>query len=210
MRPLPWSLPLLLAGSFVPAIAQNLENPDRAIPVVDASVSTVQSAGPLLATVLGELHNTTGNQIYELVIEARLTDAGGRIIDVISEPVDGLVVPAGQRVAFRLQAPAAAAAETYAGARVRVVSAQTELPAPPRPRPAPPSRIANLLMAWGPMLLLVVPWALIYRKSCGKGSIQSRMLAAVLEQTALLDRQVVALESLAAHTGPRGRAEKGE
>ncbi|RTL00095.1 MAG: hypothetical protein EKK65_08540 [Lysobacterales bacterium] len=209
MRPLLLILPLTLASTAVAACAQDLQNPDSAIEVVNASISTFRTEGPLLTTVIGELHNTTNDRIDELVIEARLTDASGKLIDVISEPVYGLVAPAGQNVAFRLQAQAAAAAEAYAGVSVRVISAQTHPPAPARARAPEPSRIPDWLMAWWPMLLFILIWLLLVRKASGKGSFQERMLAGMQEQNALLGRQVSALEAIASKSGTADKADGG-
>lgn len=202
-------MPLTLASAAVAACAEDLQNPDSAIEVVNSSISTFKTEGPLLTTVIGELHNRTNDRIDELVIEARLTDASGKLIDVISEPVYGLVAPAGQHVAFRLQAQAAAPAETYSGVSVRVISAQTHPPAPARARSPERSGIPDWLIAWGPMLLLIVVWLLFARKVSGKGSYQARLLSAMNEQNALLGRQVSALEVIASKSGPADRADGG-
>lgn len=192
------SLPLLLLASYAFACADHdLPDPSSSVQVVEATVSTSKTDGPLFVTVLGSFKNTTANRIESLVVEAKLTDSNGKVIDVLSQPVYGLVVPAGQQVAFRLQGPAAVKENLYAGVQARVVSAEAHAPSPPRASREESNRVVNFLISWGPMLLLVVVWIFLARKYGGKGSTQEKMLAAIGEQNALLAKQISAIEVIA-------------
>lgn len=117
MRLLLVLLSLTIATNAAASCDQDLKDPNSAVQVVDASVTTTKSDGSLFVTVIGELRNTTNEKINDLVIEAKLTNSSGIVIDVISEPVYGLVVPAGQQVAFRLQTTAAADQGSYSGVK---------------------------------------------------------------------------------------------
>jgi ATP-dependent Zn protease len=191
---------LLLAAKAMACVDHDLPGAGVGVQVVEASVSTSKSDGGVLVTVLGTLKNTTANRADGVVVEAKLTDRGGKVIDVISEKVYGLVVPAGQQVAFRVQGPAAADRDAYAGVQARVVSADARPGAVPRAKEQEPSLFVSLLVSWGPMLLLIGVWVLLARRYSGKGSAQEKMAVAIGEQNALLAKQLAAIETIAAAT----------
>ena len=184
-----------------------LQQPDAALQVVNTSVSTAQAQGPMLVTVIGQLKNTTGEKIDNLVLEARLTDANGKVIDVLSESMYGLVVPPGEQVAFRLQGAAATTHATYANAQVRVVSAESHAKEQRQSSSERKNHLKELAISWGPMLLLILVWVLLARKYSGKGSNQDKMLNAINEQNALLTRQSAAVEAIAAALNSNRKAE---
>ena len=172
-----------------------------ALQVVSSSFSTNDG----MVTVLAEVKNTADIKASEVVLEARLKDADGKLIDVISEQSYGFVVPAGQQLAVRLFERAGAPVAKYATAEVKVVDAEFRRPAPPRNANANRSPWwIELLVSWGPMLLLIGVWLLFMRKYNGKDSYQSKLLDSMTEQNALLTRQVAALESVAASRSQPG------
>lgn len=187
----------LLISNASACVDHELPEASASVEIAEASVSTTKNNGPLFVTVLGALKNTTNNKIDNLVLEAKLTDANGKVVDVLTEHVYGLVVPASQQVAFRLQAPAAASPNSYAGVQVRVVSAEAHAPSVPRAAKKETSRIIDWLVSWGPMILLIVVWVFLARKYSGKGSVQDKMLVALGEQNSLIARQISAIESIA-------------
>lgn len=195
----------LASGSFACG-DHDLKDPSASVQIVDAAVNASKSDGPLFVTVLGEFKNITESKIDNLVVEAKLTDSSGRVIDVLSQPIYGLVVPAGQQVAFRLQGPAAATQGAYVGVQARVVSAEAHAPTEPRPAKQETNRFIDFLVSWGPMLLLIAVWIFLARKYSGKGSTQDKMLAAINEQNALLAKQASAIESIAAAVRQRNAA----
>ena len=91
-----------------------------ALQVVSSSFSTNDG----MVTVLAEVKNTADIKASEVVLEARLKDADGKLIDVISEQSYGFVVPAGQQLAVRLFERAGAPVAKYATAEVKVVDAE--------------------------------------------------------------------------------------
>lgn len=191
---------LLLAAAFAAHACNDheLQQPNSALHVVNTAVSTAKADGPMLVTVIGELKNTTTDKIDNLVLEAKLTDASGKVIDVLSEPMYGLVVPSGEQVSFRLQGAAATTQATYANAQVRVVSAEAHAASVNKSPNNGGRRIWELAVSWGPMLLIIVVWIVLARKYSGKGSNQDKMLSAINEQNMLLSRQSAAIESIAA------------
>jgi ATP-dependent Zn protease len=193
------SLPLTLFVSYALACGDHdLPDPGSSVQVVEATVQTAKMDGPLFVTVLGEFKNTTGSKIGNLVVEAKLIDASGKVVDVLSQPVYGLVVPAGQQVAFRIQGPAAVKESLYAGVRARVVSAEAHAPSAPRAAKQESNRFVDFLVSWGPMLLLIAVWIFLARKYSGKGSTQDKMLNAIGEQNVLLAKQISAIEAIGA------------
>lgn len=199
---------LLLTLNAQACADHDLQTPSVALQVVNAAVSTAKADGPLLVTVIGELKNTTNDKINDVVIEARLTDASGKVIDVLSESQYGLVVPPGEQVSFRLQGAAATTQAAYVGVQARVVSAQAHSASTPR---RPSSRegtdgFKEFAISWGPMVLLVLVWIFMARKYSGKGSNQDKMLIAINEQNALLTRQSAAIETIANALSSRGNS----
>jgi ATP-dependent Zn protease len=188
-------LGMAVAADAFACADHELQDPSAAVQVVNASVNTTKTDGPLVVTVIGELKNVTSNKIDSLVIEAKVTDASGKVVDVLTESMYGLVAPAGQQVAFRLQGQAATSAASYAGVQVRVVNGESHSPSGTR---SGATQWKELAMSWGPMVLLVLVWIFLARKHSGKGSHQDKMLSAVVEQNALLTRQSAAIETMAA------------
>ena len=197
---------VFLASGSIACADHDLKDPSASVKIVDAAVNTSKSDGPLFVTVLGAFKNITESKIDNLVVEAKLTDSSGRVIDVLSQPIYGLVVPAGQQVAFRLQGPAAATQGAYVGVQARVVSAEAHAPSAPRAGKQEANRFVDFLVSWGPMLLLIAVWIFLARKYSGKGSTQDKMLAAINEQNALLAKQASSIEIIAAAASQRNAA----
>lgn len=189
---------LIYTLSAFTAYAQDLLDPANEVQVVDASVTTTKTDGELLVTVIGELRNTTNKKIDELIVEAKLMNSSGEVIDVINEPVYGLVIPAGQQVAFRLQAPAATDKNYYSGVKVRVVSGEQRTEKQKQKQKQKlPSRYLEAFITFLPMLIFILVWILMARKYSGKDSNPAKMLIAIYEQNVLLEKQVTALEAIA-------------
>lgn len=199
MKPFLAALMFWFASQAMACVGENLPNADTSIQVVDAVVSTSKTDGMLMVTVLGAIQNAHTSKVDGLVMEAKLTDSSGKLIDVLSQPIYGLVVPAGEQVAFRLQAPAAAASGEYVGVQARVVSADSHRNASAGEVTESSGFDLHFLRSWGPMILLIAVWVLLVRKYSGKGSTQDKMLEVIGEQNFLLSKQTAAIESIASH-----------
>ena len=128
------------------------------------------------------------------MVEAKLADSTGKVIEVLTESLYGITVPAGQQVAFRMQGSAAASESAYASVQARVTSGETQKA---RPQQKPESRIIAFLVSWGPMLVLILVWVYLARKFNGKGSLQNRTVDLIAEQNAILTKQLAAIETIA-------------
>jgi ATP-dependent Zn protease len=192
------SLALALSLNALACNDHDLQQPEIALQVINTSVSTAKTQGPMLVTVIGEIKNTTTERIDNLILEAKLTDSNGKVIDVLSESMYGMVVPAGEQISFRLQGAAATTEATYANAQVRVVSAEGHSKSTKQSSSMNESKFAEFAISWGPLVLLILVWGFFVRKYNGKGSNQSKMLTAINDQNALLARQSSAVEAIAA------------
>jgi hypothetical protein len=200
---------IAMTGSAFACCNSELKYPDEAVKVVGPTVTTSKTDGPLLVTVLGTFQNTTEHPVSELVVEAKLIDSTGKTVDVLTQPVYGIVVPAGHQVAFRMQAPAAAKESAYASVQARVTSGESHLPSQPRAEQKDENPYIAFLVSWGPMLLLIAVWIFWARKYSGKGSPQHRSLDLIAEQNVMLAKQLTAIESIALSaraSQPRGEA----
>jgi ATP-dependent Zn protease len=203
----------LIAGllAYVPVatacIEHDLENPGL-VQVLQPTITATKTDGPVLVTVIGTFKNTSPHTVENLVVEAKLTDAQGKVIDVLSQPVYGVTVPSGQEVAFRVQGQAAAPQASYTGVQARVTSGEAHIARQNRAQTKEASPWLDVLVSWGPMILLIVVWVVLARKYSGRGSTQDKMLLAVNEQNTLLARQLSAIEAIAqaAKAPPRGEA----
>jgi uncharacterized membrane protein YgcG len=210
------ALLLALAGPCLTCCAEELQNPSAAVKVVDARIVTREAGHDVLVTVLGSLKNETGQSVSNLVVEAKLLDAQGKLVDVLTDSLYGIVVMPGDQVAFRLQRiPAAAASPaSYAQVQARVTSGESQEAAQPRRETGwgwNRHTFMSLVSNWGPVLLLIaalvwlvwVLWRVSNKKSplTQRADEQLKLIAAqnalIAEQRVLLQRQVAALEKLA-------------
>ena len=195
-----------------------LENASAAVQVVDAQLRTAEAPRGAGVTVLGELKNVTAIPVSDLVVEAKLLDAQDQLVDVLTEPVYGIVVMPGEQVAFRIHGLGTATRASYAKVQARVTSGETLRPV--KAKAAAPAGWyqrwgKNLLFSWGPMVLLLAVWFALMRYGAGRKSPTNRTMDLMAEQVAqfqrqidvlgeqnaLMARQAVALETLAQHTG---------
>ncbi|MFQ6332576.1 FxLYD domain-containing protein [Methylophilus sp. 3sh_L] len=200
----------LLALNATACADHDFPEAGSSIQVTEASWSTSQNDGPLILTVLGTLKNPTGDRIENLVVEAKLTDRNGKVIDVLTEHVYGLVIPAGQQVAFRLQSSAAASKNAYSEVQARVISAEAHPPQAPHPAPEERNAVFEYLISWVPMVIFIGVWMFLARKYSGKGSIQDQMLTAISNQNSLLTKQITAIESIASAANSKKAANNNE
>lgn len=178
-----------------------LKDPPASVEILAPTFSVTGTDGPQLLTVVGTFRNKTETTVGDLVVEARLLDTTGNVVDVLSQPVYGLLVRAGQEVSFRMQGPAAVQASAYASVQARVTSGVSQQPRPPRSERREESQLVSLLVSWGPMLLLIVVWIYMARKYSGKGSAQDRTIDLIAEQNVILSKQLAAIEAIAAAAG---------
>ncbi len=153
----------------------------------------------LMATVLGELKNTSKSCIENIIVEVKFFDAQNKLVDANTEPVPGVEVLPGQEVAFRTVVFATRPKEFYSSMTARVVAAEQRITKKPRPVEPERSWLAELFVSWCPMLLLIGVWVFfIFRMNNSKKSPQAKSQALVADQNAILREQLKALEKIAA------------
>ena len=176
----------------------DLKNPSQAIKVIDPTFTISPIEGRPMLTVIGTLKNATDNKIDNIVVEAKFLDSNKKVIDVMTQSVYGIVVPANQDVAFRLQGMLGASQNSYSAIEARVSSGESHAARPPSTKKSEDSLWMSLLISWGPMLLLIGVWVLFMKKVSGEKSPQSKSVDLIAEQNALLTKQLSAIENIAA------------
>ena len=146
-------------------------------------------------SALAELKNTGDERADDLVVEARFLGAAGQLIDASTESLFGVSIAPGETAAVRVDTRAMRPQANYASAQVRVIDARFQTPAEGDQRSAG-KVVLDLLVSWGPMILLLAVWLWIVRRY--SANYQKRYAELIEEQNGLLKRQVAALEALTA------------
>lgn len=155
-----------------------------------------QEVGRNLITTLGTINNTTNARAEELVVEVKYFDRNKVLIDSVTQPLYGLVIPPGQQVSFRVRDSADKPKAAYASSVARVVSAEQRVSVQ-RQAKGNRSYLADIFISWGPMLLLIAVWIYFMRKMNRKDSPQKKSLDLAEIQNATLARQLEVFERLA-------------
>jgi len=210
-KPMTRWLAILLFVLAGPCLAANwagwteLENP-AAIKVLDAKIVTRQMERGMLVTVLGNLKNEGAQSVTGLTLEAKLLDAQGQLVDVLTTgDLYHITVMPGDQIAFRLQGAGAALPASYAQVQVRVTGGWQQKQEKFVRSEAPGAGAILLWMAvsripsWVTMLLLLVVlvWFISHWRSVWVISRLKREKSLQAEQITLIQRQVAVLEKLA-------------
>lgn len=152
-----------------------------------------------LIIVLANATNTSDKALQNPTFEARLFDVQGKLVDAFTDTSYDLVLMPGQEVAVRIMDRARFGAERYARAQMRLVSGKFDNP--DEENPSGPGlniglTVRDLLMAWGPVLLLIGVWLWLIKRSNGL-HYQKEVLALMKSNNELLARQTAAIEKLA-------------
>ena len=159
------------------------------VSIVDASLAYSQDNGSPVVTTIGTIKNSSESLIEDIVVEVKYFDGEKKLIDVITQPIYGLVVPASQEVAFRVRDVADKPKAAYVSNSVRVVSAEQ------RPQSKQSSfSWPEILISWAPMLLLIAVWIFFTHKFNKKGSPNARTIELIENQNAILERLATAAE----------------
>lgn len=175
----------------------DLTNPSQSLKVTDSTFTIIPIEGRQTLTVIGTFKNTTANKIDNVVVEAKFMDSNKKVVDVMTQPVYGIVVPANQEVSFRLQGLLGASQNSYSAMEARVSSGETHIERQASKKKSEDSLFMTLLISWGPMLLLIGVWMLFMKKYNGKNSAQNRTLDLIAEQNLLFTKQLSAIENIA-------------
>lgn len=173
---------------------------------MEPTLSVSESEGQRIVTTLGALKNASSDCLDSIVVEVKYFDSKKTLIDTVTQPLYGVVVPPKQEVAFRVRDAAAQPKESYATQAVRVVSADVRGTRNAK-QPAN-SPFVDFLVSWGPMLLLIGVWIFFMQRMKRKDSPQGKTLAMFEQQNAILEAQNGILSRIAAAaegkaTGPQ-------
>lgn len=202
MRWLVWTAGFALGASLGP-LAQARCVPHLGVPVADTSMLEVKpssmdvsvDAGHRMVTTLGTITNQSANCFQNVVLELQYFDTSKGHIDTVVEAVEGLVVPAGETVEFRVRELASKEGSAYAAQSVRVVDADVRWVKSQEPAHGV---LVDLLLSWAPMILLIGVWIYFMRKQSGQKSVQSRMLVLMEKQFQVAEVQSRAIQQAAA------------
>ena len=161
--------------------------------IVSPSFELSDDNGKKHMTTFGTLKNTSADCLEEIVVEVKYSDAKNTVIDTITQPLYGIVVPPNQEVSFRVRDVAARLSGAYASQSIRVITADVRQRGNAA-RQSWSSRLINFLFNWGPFLLIVAIWLYLLRRMRRKDSPQERALALGEHQNALLIRILAAIE----------------
>jgi hypothetical protein len=207
-----WALGLALGGGLG-AAAQARCVAHVGTPVADTSMLAIKpsamdvsiDAGHRMVTTLGTITNPSSNCFQNVVLELQYFDAAKNHVDTVVEPVEGLVIPAGETVEFRVREPATRDSGAYVTQSVRLVDADVRWVKAPA---APANPLFELLVSWGPMLLLVGVWIYFVRKQSGHKSIQARMFVVMEKQLEVAQAQSRAIQQAAAALERRAEVDR--
>ena len=153
-----------------------------------------------MVTALGKATNASQQKLENPVFEARFFNAEGKLVDAFNDTSYGLRLMPGQEIMVRVMDHARYAASHYASAQIRLVSGDFEDMESPSDSADGLSSVMNfvkqLLMNWGPMLLLIGAWIWMVKRSNAL-NYQERWIAIVKEQNQTMERQAAALEKMA-------------
>jgi ATP-dependent Zn protease len=171
-----------------------IDDPSSVLKISDTTLSYSKDDGHNIVTTIGMLKNLSDSRAEELVVEVKYFDQAKKLIDTITQPLYGIVLPPSQEVTFRVRDSADKSKDSYVSSEVRVISAEHRIAHKSKDFK---SLFLDFFISWGPMLLLIGVWIFFIRKMNRKDSPQKRSVELIEQQNATLARQLEVLERLA-------------
>lgn len=190
----------LLTFTFAANACAEQHAPDDAgsfLKVSDSVFSYSRTEGGNVITTIGTIKNLSAARVGEIVVEVKYFDRNKTLIDSVTQPLYGIVVPPSQEVSFRARDTADKPRDSYVSSAVRVISAEQQIIRQSNSKNNS-SVWVELLVSWAPMLLLISVWIFFMRRMNRKDSPQKQSVELMKQQNATLTRQLDALERLAA------------
>lgn len=191
------------ARAACPGASGSPPDPSSVLTVKMSTLDVLQEEERRNVASLGTIKNESGSCFEEVVVEVRYFDRSHALSDTVTQSLYGLVVPAHGEVAIRVVDGAAKPKDAYVSQEARVVFAEPRRPVQ-KARPTLWSTVGEILVSWGPMVLLMAMWAFFMRRMRGKDSPQERSIALMQQQVEAsaalgqsLQRVAAALESMA-------------
>lgn len=167
--------------------------------VAATSIDVSEAGNRRLVTTLGSITNPSASCFDEIVIEVTYFDKLGKLVDTTTQELRGVIALPKTNVNYRIVESVTKAGDQYASQKVRLISAETRYArtSPKKPEPEP-GVLVSLVASWGPMILLILAWAVAVRKYFGKRSPQYQTLSILERQVALSEAHLKAFERVAA------------
>ena len=169
--------------------------------VTNSSFRFIQDKDERSILTVGTLKNTSTVCIDNIQLEVRYFDAKGDMSDTVTRKLYQVEAPPQGEVGFRIHSDAARLKDAYVTQQVRIIATGT--PSAPKKEKNQDERslLVDLLVSWGPMLLLIGVWMFYMRKA-------SPMNRLIIEQNRLFEAQVKLLERMTVMAENRARPEK--
>jgi len=198
------SLWFALWVAAAPAFAQSCpavqkpDSADKSLSVAGTSLAVeIDTDNDRSVITLGSIKNSSATCFRDLMVEVKYFNAKGENIDTFTQTIARFHSPPGSEIGFRVWDRALRARDAYASQTLRLVSARPMVIE--KEEAAQPARsfFVTLLVNWFPMLMLIGIWVWSIWRFTRQGSVQQLQLAAIEAQGRLLERQVIAIETLA-------------
>ena len=125
-------------------------------------------------------------------------------MDVISENLYSVVVPAEGEAAFKIQDFAINPEDHYKSYKINILSAEEDKPCAKRNNFTDNSWM-KALISWFPFLILIVAWGFFINRYSGKKSPQKKILLLIEEQNKLFEQLNTHLKQIAGSVKNRER-----
>jgi hypothetical protein len=160
------SLALLFSASVYSCERGQDANYADFIEVLSSSfeAKTLEQGG--MVTSIGILKNTYSSDLESMVIEVRYFDDDAQLLDVASEQMYGMVAPAGEEIAFRVQSYSASSQDAYTSHEVKVTWADLKHGCRSSTSNSRGllGTVGQVLIAISPIALLIFVWLWIIRR----------------------------------------------
>lgn len=190
---IPLILIILLADS-VYAYPEEKTNFNESLRITKSELNFSQNESWHFITCIGEIENLSAVTWDNIVIEVLYYNSSGKIIDTVTEHLYSSVLPANDKVSFRIRSQADKNKEEYVNHSARITSAEEKTVCGAEESS---SLLETLAVSWGPFLLLAIIWIIfIYRVYGRKASPQAKSIQLVSKQVELIERQNLLFQKL--------------
>lgn len=193
-------LPLQVVAS------ENSEIDLTKLSIKNTSINYSQNDHRNTLTTLGFLKNESDFPVDGIIVEIKYFDAQNNLVDVATQSLYQVIVPAQQEAAFRVQDTVVNPKESYASHKARILYAERHFVNEPRKKTG---FWTDILVSWSPMLLLILVYVFYMKRCVGKSSPQMKMISLIESQTAVMEQtNIIATQNLAVMQRIAAAAEK--
>jgi ATP-dependent Zn protease len=191
---------LIVLFSLVTCFAQTVKADVAQIVILETQYSAdlvSKDSTSLLLTALVKVKNNAASDASSITIEAKFLNSQGKVLDAITDTQYSVTLASGNDVILKLKDQSSIKKEDIAKVEARIVSANfRENKSNSMASTNKKSALLEFVISWGPMLLFIGVWIWLMRRY-SKG-FQSEVLEQMKLQTAIIERQAIATEKIAA------------